>query len=199
MKLSQGIERLFPRSPRRSPGWPPELPLQPSVENMVVDTLHAEAVDFMRSPAQGMIIFRGNETAHYRERIVHDRRSLRLFTVSHTEHYAVLAARLRMLAPGFDHKVRRPCEHGGERTVWDTVMHLNDDHHPELTRIRGRSWSREEIAAWLDALDVDLSVDADADPKEVMRERIRSNIQPFGPSLCQCNRCYTGRMVAHWA
>lgn len=56
----------------------------------------------------------------------------------------------RMLSkalPALIKEVLSPCDHGGVDLLEEVIIHLNDRH----------KWSREQIADWLDSLDVDLA------------------------------------------
>lgn len=58
--------------------------------------------------------------------------------------------RTHVFCPAF---VRSDCEPLGESII-DMIMHLNDDHR----------WTREQIADWLETLDVDLSFPTESTP-----------------------------------
>lgn len=64
-------------------------------------------------------------------------------------------AEVRLL-PGLDEKVKHPVD-GGMGTLRITIIHLNDTH----------KWTREQIADWLETLDVDIRFK----PKEVTNEQ----------------------------
>lgn len=76
------------------------------------------------------------------------------------ENNRMRAFQLKQRAPGLDELVSRPCatECGFLRVaVWDTIIHLNDIHGQENSQHR-TVWTREDIADWLDTLDIDLRV-----------------------------------------
>lgn len=83
-------------------------------------------------------------------------------------------ASLSHMLPGITEKVSHPAlkveDHypgctivGNVHTIRQLVMHLNDDH----------KWTREEIADWLDTLDVDLAFKS---PEDVSKEKKRKEL-----------------------
>jgi hypothetical protein len=73
------------------------------------------------------------------------------------ESHQTLARKLRTQAPGLNEEVKHPCDCAyAAASIWSVIQHLNDGHHP-MTASKD-IWTRERIADWLDALDVDLTI-----------------------------------------
>jgi hypothetical protein len=74
---------------------------------------------------------------------------------------------LGKVVPGLQEKVKRPCDcvvAGRVESVWNVIIHLNDQH--STARVMAAEdyktvWTREDIADWLDSLDIDLRVQND--------------------------------------
>lgn len=93
-------------------------------------------------------------------------------TVSGDTSHHRRASQLKVMAPGLQAVVQKPCSCNSPGmnltdSVWQTIQHLNDTHHP--ANGCDDKWSRERIADWLDTLDVDLTVDPDRKPQPSSR------------------------------
>jgi hypothetical protein len=72
---------------------------------------------------------------------------------------------LGKVVPGLQEWVKYPCDCTSPvaGSVWETIIHLNDSHNAGRVAAcgRGLAWTREEIADWMDTLDIDLRVQND--------------------------------------
>lgn len=88
-----------------------------------------------------------------------------------------LARRMKRVMPGLNELVDFPCgcskTTGAARrsSVWGTIQHLNDQHHPDhyAKASDDRAWTRERIAQWTEELPFDLTID----PERAEQEKAR--------------------------
>lgn len=93
--------------------------------------------------------------------------------VQSPESYSTLADRMRGMIPGATDVVENPCDcFDFQRTVWDMIQHLNDEHHPAKS-VREDKWSRERIADWLETLDADLTLDPERKQEPVQPKSMK--------------------------
>lgn len=88
--------------------------------------------------------------------------------------YASLGMELARHIPDIHKQVKSPCKCKNYKNgaIYYVIQHLNDFHHPKKKvnglRIR-ETWTREQIADWLDEVDADLTFDPDLPAKRAAR------------------------------
>lgn len=83
--------------------------------------------------------------------------------------YSVLAHELARHIPDINKTVKSPCKcrKYTQGTIFFVIQHLNDFHHPKGGK--KETWTREQIADWLDEVDADLVFDPDLPAKRAAR------------------------------
>lgn len=90
------------------------------------------------------------------------------------EDYSALGMELSRYIPDIHKQVKSPCKCQHSNSIYLTIQHLNDYHHPKR-KVNGRrireTWTREQIADWLDEVDADLTFDPDLPAKRAARRK----------------------------